>query len=184
MARDEALPPDDKPWLFGIDRPLTSFDMSQMGFTRVLLFDTDEWINEAVAAEVVSDAFRLAEPLPSLALEHKELLMDAMHAAFSGCSFGGDLLVVFRAEHLVDLEDGSVESDCCYTCIGRVVDAIASAWDAANNRGDPTLAAVIVVMEAFPKRKIHPIWGEPADGDRMPHTIVPLEDNLSNFFEG
>ncbi|KAG8458210.1 hypothetical protein KFE25_001502 [Diacronema lutheri] len=185
-ARDapEAPPPaDDKPWVFGIDRALTSADMSAMGFTRVLVFDADGWVDEAAAAEVVSDAFRLPEPLRSLGLAERPALMRAMHAAFSGCASGGDLLVVIRTERLIDLEDGSADSERCYTCVGRVVDAIARAWEAANDAGDRTLAAVIVVLEMFPKRRVEPVWGEPADAERPAHTVVALEDDLSNFFE-
>jgi hypothetical protein len=173
---------DDKPWLFGLDRPLTSAEMVSLGFTRALILDADEWVDEAVAAETVSDAFRLSEPLPSLSIEYRELLMGAMHASFSGCAFGGDLLIIVRSERLVDLEEGSVESDCCHVCIGRVIDAIAQSWEAANELGDPTLAAVIVVMESFPSRKVRPIWGEPADAEQRMHTVVALEDDLSNFF--
>lgn len=183
-AAAEGEPPVEKPWLFGLDRPLSAADMSRMGFSRAIVLDTELWADEAEAAFAVSDAFRLPEPLPSLHADHRRALMAQICAAFSGCAFGGDLLIVLRAEHLVDLEDGSVESDCCYACIGRVVDAIAGAWEEANALGDPTLAAVIVVLEAFPRRRVQAIWGDPdADAEREAHAVVPLEDDLSNFFE-
>lgn len=170
-----------KPWLFSLPgRAMTTADICAMGFCRAVIMDADEWSTEPAALEVISDAFRLRTPLAELSSKTKGVLMAAMRTMFTGDALGGDLLVIIRMEKLASRDPDDEQLRTTFRLVGRVVDALSSAWEAADGEADSTLSAMIVVLEGFKLPQLSVDWG--SDDPRRPLMAVPLENDLSNFF--
>ncbi|EKX41960.1 hypothetical protein GUITHDRAFT_153710 [Guillardia theta CCMP2712] len=119
-----------------------------MGFTNIILLDANRWRSEgeadlltsaAAAAADVFYCFGMKEAIPSLSASHRQQLRDQLVCSFCG---RGDLLVILQNAGLPD------ESEPGMVMVGRLVDAIESAYNEASERMVEDMAGVSVVLES------------------------------------
>lgn len=173
--KPEVQPGEEEPWLFSFERPLTTMDIWKMGFSRVICFGAHYWADEAACASELCDAFRAERPIAGMGAEHKA----SLETIIAPCFLRGDVLLAVQCTQLRMLPQD--EREACMRNVAKLIDCVSNVWMQYDELGDPSLGAVVVVLEGCAESVIEAAWGGGEEG--MQYPVTPLDEELSIFFK-
>ena len=108
--------------------------------------------------------------------EHKETLEAIIAPSF----LRGDVCLAIQCSQMPMLS--SAERAACMRNVSKVVDCVSNVWTQYDEMSDPSLGAVVVVLEGCEEQTVAAAWSGSAD-DAMAYPVTPLDEELSAFFK-